>query len=280
MRLDSSEKPHYKTLGPRSAQLITELYERRKTTFTPADVVTITGVSPGAARKLVAAARRRGLVTLLKPGLYNLVPFELGRATEHVDSPYLIARELAGDAEYFLSHGTAFELNRMVTQPNLALYVSCTRRIRPQTVGGYDFRFVQVTPEQIFGVTKHWIDKERFVSVSDVERTLLDGLRHPAFVGGITEVAKGLWMKRADLNMPRLLEYTRRLDVGAVVRRLGYLLERYELADAATLESLRGLLTATYQRFDPLLPADGPFVARWRLQLNVAPEELDAVRFG
>ncbi len=280
MRLDLSDKYHMKTLGPRSAQLITELHELRKSTFTVEDVSTITGLSPTAARTLVHKARQRGLVTRLKPGLYNLVPFELGRATEHVDSPYLIARELVGEAAYYLSHGTAFELHRMVTQPNFTVYVSCTRRVRPQTVGGYDFHFVHVPSERVFGVTKHWVDKERFVMISDIERTILDGLRHPAFVGGVTEVAKGLWMKRAELDIPRLVEYVRRLGVGAVVRRLGYLLEHYGLGDATTLESLRGMLTATYQRFDPLLPAEGPFVARWRLQLNVTPEELDAVRLG
>jgi predicted transcriptional regulator of viral defense system len=280
MSVNLNEKHHSKTLGPQSARLITELYELRKTTFTLADVSAITQVSPSAARKLVYQARRRGLVTLLKPGLYNLVPFELGRATEHVDSPYLIAGELAGGAEYFLSHGTALELHRMVTQPNFTVYVSCTRRVRPQTVGGYDFRFVQVSPEQVFGVMKHWIDKERCAPISDRERTILDGLRHPAFAGGITEVAKGVWMKRTELNLPRLVDYTRRLGVGAVVRRLGYLLEHYDLADAATLESLRGMLSATYQRLDPLLPAQGPFIARWRVQLNVTPEELNAVRLG
>jgi predicted transcriptional regulator of viral defense system len=269
-----------KTLGPRAAQLITELNELRRSTFTLADVALITALSPASARSLVQKARQRGLVTRLKPGLYNLVPFELGRATEHVDSPYLIARELAGAAPYFLSHGTALELHRMVTQPVFTVVVSCTRRVRPQTVGGYDFRFVHITAEQEFGVMKHWIDKERFVMVSDIERTIVDGLRHPALAGGITEIAKGLWMKRAALNAELLVDYARRLGVGAVVRRLGYLLEHYGLADASVLEPLRSLLTATYQRLDPLLPAEGAFFSRWRLQLNVTPEELDAVRIG
>lgn len=269
-----------KTLGPRAAQLITELNELRRTTFTVADVHSITGLSPAASRNLVHKAQQRGLVTRLKPGLYNLVPFELGRATEHVDNPYLIAREIAGAAPYFLSHGTAFELHRMVTQPNFTVYVSCMRRVRPQKVGGYDFRFIHITAEQEFGVIKHWIDKERFVIISDMERTIIDGLRHPAFVGGITEVAKGLWIKRDILKMERLVDYAQRLGVGAVVRRLGYLLEHYGLADASVLEPLHGLLTATYQRLDPLLPAEGAFLSRWRLQLNVTPEELDTVRLG
>jgi predicted transcriptional regulator of viral defense system len=269
-----------KTLGPRAAQLLTELNERRRSTFTLADVRSITGLSASSARNLVHKAQQRGLVTRLKPGLYNLVPFELGRATEYIGSPYLIAHELAGTAPYFLSHGTALELHRMVTQPNFTIYVSCTRRVRPQTVGGYDFRFVHITTEQAFGVVKHWIDKERFVMISDMERTIIDGLRHPAFAGGITEVAKGLWMKRDVLNAERLVDYAQRLGVGAVVRRLGYLLEHYSLADASMLASLRDTLTATYQRLDPLLPAEGAFLARWRLQLNVTPEEIDAVRLG
>lgn len=269
-----------KTLGPRAAQLFTELHELRRVTFTLADVVSITGLSSSSARNLVHKAQQRGLVTRLKPGLYNLVPFELGRATEHIGSPYLIARELAGIAPYFLSHGTAFELHRMVTQPQLTIYVSCIRRVRPQTVGGYDFRFIHITAEQNFGVLKHWIDKERFVLMSDMERTIIDGLRHPAFAGGITEVAKGMWMKRDVLKVDRLIDYVQRLGVGAVARRLGYLLEHYGLADASRLEALRSTLSATYQRLDPLLPAEGAFISRWRLQLNVTPEELDAVRLG
>ena len=277
-----NKKYHFqtKTLGPRAAQLITELNELRRSTFNLADVSSITGLSAAACRNLVHKAQQRGLITRLKPGLYNLVPFELGRATEHIDNPYLIASELAGAAPKFLSHGTAFELHRMVTQPNFTIYVSCTRRLRPQIVGGYEFRFVHITEEQAFGVTKHWIDKERYVMISDMERTIIDGLRHPAFVGGITEVAKGICMQRHILKTDRLVDYAQRLGNGAVVRRLGYLLEHYGLADAMMLEPLRSLLTPTYQRLDPLLPPDGRFLSRWRIRLNITPEELDTVRLG
>ncbi|MFT4178866.1 MAG: type IV toxin-antitoxin system AbiEi family antitoxin domain-containing protein [Thermomonas sp.] len=269
-----------KTLGPRAAQLFTELYERGRSTFTLSDVEAITGLSTGSARSLVHKAQQRGLVTRLKPGLYNLVPFELGRATEHIDNPYLIARELAGTAVYFLSHATALELHRMTTQPNFTIYTSCTRRVRPQTVGGYDFRFIHINDAQNFGVTKHWVDKERFVMISDMERTIIDGLRHPAYAGGITEIAKGLWMKRDTIQVDRLVDYALRIDVGAVFRRLGFLLEQYKLADADQLETLRAKLTATYQRLDPMMPSEGKFVSRWRLQLNITPEEFDAVRLG
>lgn len=269
-----------KTLGPRAAQLVTELYEQRRQTFTLQDVREITGLGEAAARSLVHKARRRGLVTQLKPGMYNLVPFELGHAAYHVGDPYLIARDVVGDAPYFLSHATAFELHRMTTQPNFEIFVSSPKRFRTQTIGGYRYRFVLVPQASFFGTATLWITKDQSVVVSDIERTTIDGLRHANYVGGITEVAKGLWMKRDKVAVARLIDYANRLHVGAVMRRLGFLLEQYELADETALQALRDRLTNTYHRLDPSLPAEGRRIARWRLQLNVTPEELDAVRFG
>jgi predicted transcriptional regulator of viral defense system len=76
----------------------------------------------------------------------------------------------------------------------------------------------------------------------------------------------------------RLVDYALRLGVGAVIRRLGYLLELYKIAPEQELARLRQSLTSTYLPLDPILPREGSHVARWRLQVNIPPEELDAVR--
>ena len=39
-------------------------------------------------------------------------------------------------------------------------------------------------------------------------------------------------------------------------------------------DRLRDRLTDTYVKLDPLLPAGGKFLRKWRLHLNVSPEEL------
>lgn len=128
-----------------------------------------------------------------------------------------------------------------------------------------------------FGMYEHWADKREKVMVSDIERTVLDGLRQPEYCGGFTEVAKGFWMRRSDLDVTRLVEYALRLNVGAVIRRLGYLLEAYEIDARDPIERLHSRLTASYELLDPLLPPEGKFLARWRLRLNVSPEEIRAV---
>ena len=42
------------------------------------------------------------------------------------------------------------------------------------------------------------------------------------------------------------------------------------------MELLRKKLTATYVLLDPMLLTEGKFIARWRLRLNVSPEEVKA----
>jgi predicted transcriptional regulator of viral defense system len=106
------------------------------------------------------------------------------------------------------------------------------------------------------------------VEVSDPERTVIDGLRQPEYCGGITEVAKGLRMRHDDINGTRLVDYALRLGIGAVIRRLGYLLELYVLAPENELARLRKELTETYLLLDPMLPKEGTHVRRWRIHLT------------
>jgi predicted transcriptional regulator of viral defense system len=266
-----------KTLGPRSSALWMELNERGHTTFSLRDVEEITGLRGSSARTLIHKAERRGLVTRLRSGLYTLVPFELGRATEYVGDPYVIAREMCEGRPYFLSHASAMELHRMVTQPQFTIYVSSTMRTPPRSVHGHKYRFVTVKPTEFFGVTPLWITKQQSVMVSDKERTTLDALRQPQYAGGIPEVAKALWMSREEIKVPQLLEYVQHFSSGALRRRLGFLLELYRMASSDQLESLRSHLTSTYDRLDPTLPKSGSFQARWRLQLNIGIDELEFI---
>lgn len=266
-----------KTLGPQAAKLVTTLHERSRTIFRLTDVRKITGLSEASARSFVRKLVNRGVATRLKPGLFALVPFELGRERQYMGSPLVVAREIMSRAAYYVSHGTAMEIHAMMTQPQLVITVSTPKPRRPLSALGVEFRFVRCQRRHLFGLTEHWVTKQEKVRVSDPERTIVDGLKQPEYCGGVSEVAKGLWMRRQDLQVDKLVAYAKRIRVGAVVRRLGFLLETYEMVERPDLERLRRGLTATYVRLDPVLPAEGKRLRRWRLQLNVDPEELQAV---
>jgi len=179
--------------------------------------------------------------------------------------------------EYFLSHATAMEIHGGVTQPQLVVYVTTLKPRRSITVQGIEFRFIHTQKKYFFGINDYWVTKQEKVRVSNLERTIIDGLKQSEYCGGLTEAAKGLWMRHQDVNLNRLISYAIKIDIGAVIRRLGFLLELYKIGTSEDWEILSLHLTETYVRLDPLLPSEGKFLRKWRLQLNVSPEELLSV---
>jgi predicted transcriptional regulator of viral defense system len=267
-----------KTLGFQAANLLAELHEHGRMFFSLHDVEKITGLQPKSARNFVAQLVTRGVATRLKPGLFILVPFEIGREREYLGNPYLVAREIAGDEKYFISHASAMDLHGMVTQPQLVVYTSTMKLTRPRTILGTEFRFFKTKPQHFFGLTDHWVEKTEKARVSDLERTVIDGLKHPEYCGGFSEVAKGFWIRREDFQPKLLVDYALQLGVGAVIRRLGFLLETCDVQAPDEISRLRNNITATYHLLDPVLPPGGKFSSHWRLRLNVSPEEIKMLR--
>ena len=266
-----------KTLGPQLAFLVAELYERQKTIFSTRDVESISGLTPNSARGLVNRLVGKGVATRLKPGLFILVPAELGHARDYLGDPYVVASEIVGSPQYFISHSSAMDIHQMVTQPQLVVYTTTTQSVRPRSILGTHFRFVRCKPEHFFGAMNHWATKTRKIRVSDLERTVIDGLKQSEYCGGFSEVAKGFWMRQQDIDVKKLVEYALMVDIGAIYRRLGYLLELFETEETEQFELLHKKLTAAYVLLDPKLPAEGKFIARWRLRLNVSPEEIKTI---
>lgn len=272
-----TNNPSLKTLGPQAAKLVTRLYEKSRPIFRLEDVREVTGLRGPSASSFIRHLVDRGVVTRITSGLFILVPFELGKEKQYLGNPLMVAREMMRGEDYYLSHATAMSIHNMMTQPQLVIVVTTPRARRSLTTMGVQFRFIHGQPKHWFGLTDCWVTKQEQVHVSDPERTIIDGLKQPEYCGGVTEVAKGLWMQRHTLNFDKLVEYAKRIKVGAVLRRLGYLLETYEMTTPQNLDRLRKDLTATYVRLDPVLAAEGKRLRRWRLQLNIESEELRAI---
>lgn len=266
-----------KTIGPKIAFLLAELHEQQRMIFSVRDVEKITGMNSNSARTLTTRLVSRGLATRIKPGMFILVPSELGHEREYLGNPYVVAAEIAGGENYFISHSSAMDIHQMVTQPQLVVYTTSTKQIRPRSVLGTEFRFVSCNPKHFFGTTNHWVTKSQKIVVSDLERTVIDGLRQAEYCGGFSEVAKGYWMRHQDMDVKQLVEYALMLDIGAVYRRLGYLLELFETKESGQVDLLRKKLTSSYMLLDPAMPPEGKFIARWRLRLNVSPEEIKSI---
>jgi predicted transcriptional regulator of viral defense system len=277
----SNKKP--KTMGPLEARFITALYESNRSLFTIDEASEITGHKGAVLSNFLYRLVRKGILTSLTNGLYNIVPFELGEESVYCENPFIIARELVKrrlrkkDPLYYISHGSAMEHHQMVTQPQMIVYVTVSTQVKPVDILGTSFHFIRAREKDFYGTEDQWIDKSSTVVMSNIERTVIDGLKKSQYCGGMTEVAKGLWMKRDKMDISRLIEYALKTGAGSICARLGYLLELYNLADTTSLNKLQEKLSGSYSLFDPSLLNEGEYLARWKIRQNILDAELLSV---
>jgi predicted transcriptional regulator of viral defense system len=266
-----------KTLGPASADLLLNLSASEKNIFSIADAQAITDSSYETTTALLSQLVRKGWLLRLVPGKYLIVPLEAGLESIPMTDRYVVAREVLAPLPYYISHYSALELHQMTTQPVNTVYVTVPRQRTNRTVADVAYRFIYANPRSFWGWEPVWVTDQEQVQVSDLEKTLLDGTARPDLCGGLAELAKGLWLRKNDLNEERLLAYIERLDHKAAAKRLGFLLETYGLGRSETIAALQSLVNPRYALLDPTLPDEGPYRARWRLRVNLDPEELKAI---
>jgi predicted transcriptional regulator of viral defense system len=262
-----------KTLGPRTVLLFTGLHDEGRTLFDLDTAASLMKLDRAQTAGVLHAAVKRGLVTPVKRGLYNLVSFELGSTTFHLEDRYLLVQASMGEMPYFFSHASALDIHQLATQPNSNVYVTSTRRRKDANLGGSPIHFVSSPQSRFFGFTDQKMGKTTIV-VSDLERTLLDSVSLPSYCGGFVEVAKAFFMAKGRLDSAKLLTYGRRFDKAVVLRRAGYLMELFQLADKQTLDALANELAPSASLLDPEFTAAGKVDTKWGLTLNVTRDEL------
>jgi predicted transcriptional regulator of viral defense system len=151
------------------------------------------------------------------------------------------------------------------------LFITPKRKqaMRPELLG-VRFELVFIKPERMFGAELLGEPGLR-IRVTDPERTVLDMLDRSDLCGGIPAVAAALRDAWPALDVDRLSGYLERFAGGTVPRRLGYLVERLGLLPPGDprLARWRTLLGAGYSLLERGGPAQGRFVRRWRLRVNV-----------
>ncbi len=267
-------KQRSRTLGKNESKLLNVLSSQDKTIFTVEDAQRITGSSSAATLLLLSdLVRKRWLIRLTR-GKYLIVPLSAGEKAEHSENWYVIAKNLIEPFPYYVSYYSALEIHEMTIQPIYTVYISTPNRKRPKEILGATYRFVYVLLESMeWGIEDTWVTPSQKVKVSDLERTIIDCLDRPDLCGGISEIAKGIWAKRNEIDYQRLIHYAKLLNRKSVAKRLGFLLETYGLGKEA-LPELKDLVSPSYALLDPTLEDAGRFVSSWKIRVNIDPEEL------
>lgn len=266
-----------KTLGKRSAQLIARLYDMGKVIFTIQDVAAITGLDYFSAGRLISELKKRHIISTLKKGKHIIIPQELGSAETYLGNWFVVAREIVNSKEYYIGYYSAMRYWGMTTQPTVKVFVLTPKRQSPPKTLSDRVSFVYVNKKHMWGIREVWVTGTEKVNMSDIEKTIIDTLMHPEYSGGITEIAKGIWLVKDRIDLDKVLNYVKRLNKNVVAKRLGYILEMLELADAGTIKTLRRYIKNRYDLFDPTLERRSIGKNRWRLIDNVGRDRIHKI---
>ncbi len=220
--------------------------------------------------------RRTGWIVGLRRGLYALSSAVPGVTPVH---EFEIAMALVQPAA--VSHWSALHYHGLTQQVPRTVFVLTTtvspgsRSTSPRgsisrathRIGDISYRLVQVRPERYFGCEKVWVGETR-VTVTDPERTLLDGLMRPHYCGDFAEVLHAFQVRGASLDVRRIVGYALRLGPAAA-KRLGWVLERLGI-DRSELKPLLDLPMKGYRKLDPTGLQRGRCDRRWMIIENLA----------
>lgn len=232
------------------------------------------GLSPSYFRQALHHLARSGWIVRLRKGLYALSSSVPGVSPVH---EFEVAMALVHTAA--ISHWSALNYHGLTDQTPRRVFVLTTARAVPRWRGvketrstkGYPvgetlYQFVQVKPQRFFGTQKVWVNEAR-ITITDPERTLLDGLTVPHYCGDLSEVLHAFEVGRPKLNLERIIEYALQLDA-ATAKRLGWVLEQQGVAPTR-LERLRAVPIKGYRLLDPTGLHRGVCDRRWMIQVNL-----------
>lgn len=225
-------------------------------------------------RELLSDMTKRGLLMRLKDGVYYIIPYEANAETFMPDW-HLIAEYLVNDTEHYIGYYSALQIHNLITQPSLKEQIVVSKQLRPSEIKikNVPFQFIYHNEKHFFGAKKIWIDSFNKVLCSDLEKTFIDCLFKPDYAGGIVEVARAIYISKDKIKFETLLDYAKKFDSQAVIKRLGFLLETLNINNKI-VDELRKIKTVSYVVLDTELPKTGKRISRWSIQQNLETETI------
>ena len=251
-------------LSARSRRDLATLFGAGQRTVTVDDAAAALGVSRETAARRLSAWASNGWLRRVRRGLYIAVPVDArDPATWSEDAWYLA--DLVWDPCYIAGWSAAnhWALTDQVFRSTVVATAQRVRRVG-QELAGTSYLVHHVGVDRLeWGLVGEW-RADRRVNVSSQERTVADMLSDPTLGGGIRHTMEVLDTLLSAARLEDLVGAVERLDNGAAIKRLGYLLEVLG-HDTAALDRP---LTSGFPLLDPSLPVGGSRASRWGLRIN------------
>lgn len=219
-------------------------------------------------KKILYLMGKKGDLQLLGKGLYALPTEFLSGGPLH---SFEIGMKLVKKGA--ISHRSAMAFHHLTDQVLTQIYLVAPRITAANQSTRVDymidhtrFHVKRIHSASFFGVKRVFIN-EAPVWVTDIEKTLLDGLADPQLCGGFREVLHAFEKGYDKISQDTFLEYINKLPV-VIAKRAGWVLERLECLQDLQ-QKLEAIPTKTIQKLNPRGIRRGQVNKRWSLMENL-----------
>ena len=213
-------------MGPNEMKLLFTLEKEEKTVFKIVDAYRILGTSKDSVNTTLYRLRKKGRIEEIERGKYLLIPTRAGIEGSWSEAYYIIVPQLV--SPYYIAFWSALNYWEMTEQVPGVTFVATTKRKKNVNFGPTKFEFITLSNKKFFGIVEEKMSGGKF-NISSKEKTIVDCLLYPKYCGGLDEVVKGIWESQDELDFEKILDYSKRMGVHVVTRRIGYILDMLKI---------------------------------------------------
>lgn len=162
---------------------------------------------------LIQKLQKKKRLVSIKRGVYMVVPFTSINKRWALDEYRIIDYLLNKD--YYIGLYNAFNLHGFTEQIPNKLFVFNTKYSADRQILHYNLKFFKVKKNKIFGIVKNQYP------YSDKERTIIDALEYPEYLGGLSEVMDRI--KNVKFDKEKLINYAVKYNSIKVIKLVGML---------------------------------------------------------
>jgi len=220
-----------------------------------------TGMNYTAIKKPLQTLVKNGQLFSIEKGLYSVRNFR---------NPYVIANAVLRDSA--IAYWSALNLHGLTEQIPNVVYVQSVNRKQDKKVFNVRYKFIQVKPEKIYGITQMGYGNELF-RITDIEKTLLDCFDLPQHSGGFEELIRAF--AQAKINSVKLLRYGKQINNLSVLKRMAYLSELFEIENLKSFrKEVKLFVNKRYTLLDTNGENKGAFNPKWKIRINIQEDML------
>ena len=174
-----------------------------------------------------------------------------------------------------ISYWSALSYHGLTSQIPNTVFVQSSKRKAKKSIRGVRYSFIKIEESEFLGIEKKGFGNHTYL-ITDIEKTIIDCIDKPQFCGDYIELIRTIANWKPDEQ--KLIKYCQHLKNGAAVKRLGYLLELFNIPNCEKFKAFAlANLVKGYALLDPKSEISGKYMNKWGIRLNIPEEQLKSM---